>query len=484
MRARAVRWTTPQASDRDAAFRERVLRHAVAILLMLVVASFLASILVFEDKWGLVSFPTLHIYGLLLCIVAARALAGGYLVAAGWLLVIFALSGASGVVLLSRQNGSIAGIFLSIPIFLMLPVIAAVVLPTSRILPVSVLGVAAYAVAHFAIPMGDFEVVGLQPEGMIAPLLLLMLFEGILLRQLRVEFDARLAEMHRSIAEAEDAKRQADIARMQAEADRHRAEDADRAKSQFLANTSHELRTPLNAIIGYDEAMLAGMVGSFTDQQRKLLGHIQHNARRLLALINDILDLSKVESGSVEVYAAPLNPTSVIEDVVENLRGLAEEKGISLRVQTSDSAPALIISDSRKLEQIVVNLLSNAIKFTDQGGVTVHVWSEADDQWVMAVEDTGIGIEPEAQEAIFDPFHQVDGSLKRRHKGTGLGLAITKRLVEMLGGTLQVESVPNSGSTFTVTLPRHYRAPAQKIPAVDELSEFLETGATTPDGRT
>ena len=114
--------------------------------------------------------------------------------------------------------------------------------------------------------------------------------------------------------------------------------------------------------------------------------------------------------------------------------------------------------------------------------MTVHVWSAADDQWVMAVE-TPASIEPEAQEAIFDPFHQVDGSLKR-HKGTGLGPAITKRLVEMPGGTLQVESVPNSGSTFTVTLPRHYRAPAQKIPAVDELSEFLETGATTPDGRT
>jgi signal transduction histidine kinase len=448
-----VWWLTPRASDRDEAFRESVLRSAVGIITILVVFSFAASLLIFKDEWRALSFPTLHLVALLFCITAAVSVSWDRLVLAGWLMILFALTGASGVVLLSRQNASVAGVFLGIPIYMMVPVIAALVLPRSRLIPVSLLSIVAYSLAHFVIPVGSFVVEGLQAEFMLVPVVLLLLFEGVLLRQLRVEFDARLEEMRKSIVETERAKQQADIARRQAEADRRRAEDADRAKSQFLANISHELRTPLNAIIGFDEAMLAGMAGDFTPQQHKLLGRIQHSSRRLLDLINDILDLSRIESGSLEVYWAPMEPHKVIRDSVDSLRSLADAKGIYLDLSIAESVPPVIVTDARKIEQVVVNLLSNAIKFTEIGGVRVVVHGEAEDAWSLEVADTGIGIPVEAQPFVFDPFRQVDGTLRRKYQGTGLGLSITKRLVEELGGTIRISSAPGVGSTFTAVFP-------------------------------
>jgi signal transduction histidine kinase len=453
LKAFIVWWLIPRAADRDEAFRERILRSAISIVTILTTLSFAASLFVFQDKWRLLSFPTLHILGFLFCISAAISVSRGRLVVTGWLIVFLALTGASGVVLLSRQNGSVAGIFLGVPSYTMVPVVATLVLPRSRLIPVSLMSIVAYSLAHFAIPVGSFVVEGLQAEFMLVPVVLLLLFEGILLRQLRVEFDARLEEMRKSVVETEKAKQQADIARQQAEADRRRAEDADRAKSQFLANISHELRTPLNAIIGFDEAMLAGMAGDFTPQQHKLLGRIQHSSRRLLDLINDILDLSRIESGSLEVYWAPMEPHKVIRDSVDSLRSLADAKGIYLDLSIAETVPSVIVTDARKIEQIVVNLLSNAIKFTEIGGVRVAVHGGVEDAWSLEVADTGIGIPVEAQPFVFDPFRQVDGTLRRKYQGTGLGLSITKRLVEELGGTIRISSAPGVGSTFTAVFP-------------------------------
>ena len=355
--------------------------------------------------------------------------------------------------LLSRQNGSVAGILLAVPIFCIVPIMAAMVLPHIWIIPISLASTIGYGITQFGISVGDFSIDGLEPAHTLVPVALLLLFEGILLRQLRMEFDARLTEMKRSVIEIERAKQQADIARQQAEADRRRAEDADRAKSQFLANISHELRTPLNAIIGYDEAMLAGMAGSFTEQQHGLLDRIRHNARRLLTLINDVLDLSKIESGAHEVYWAPVDPTPVIRTTVDSLRSLAEDKGISLEIAIEPTTPSFVMSDVNKLEQILVNLMSNAIKFTEAGKITIRTCGQNGVTWQITVSDSGIGIPPELQATIFEPFRQVDGSLRRRHQGTGLGLSITKRLVEMLEGTISVVSAPGNGSTFTVRFP-------------------------------
>ncbi|NLE44216.1 MAG: hypothetical protein GX620_05810 [Chloroflexi bacterium] len=428
--------------------------------MLLVLVSLITSALIFKDEWRPLSFPTLHILGLIICIAAAVAIIENRIVFAGWMMVLFALAGAGGVMLLSRQSGSVAGILLAVPIFCMVPIVAAMVLPYHLIIPISLVSTISYAIVHFVIPTGDFRIEGLRAEQTTVPVTLLLLFEGILLRQLRLEFDARLTEMRKSVVEIERAKQQADIARQQAEADRRRAEDADRAKSQFLANISHELRTPLNAIIGYDEAMLAGMAGRFTEQQHGLLERIQYNARRLLSLINDVLDLSKIESGAHEVYWAPVDPTQVIRTAADNLRSLAEDKGIGLEVTIDPTTPAIVMSDVNKLEQIVVNLLSNAVKFTEAGRIRIRTCGQAGGMWQITVSDTGIGIPPDSQTSIFEPFRQVDGSLRRRHQGTGLGLSITKRLVEMLEGTISVASEPGNGSTFTVRFPLHRAAAA------------------------
>jgi signal transduction histidine kinase len=327
------------------------------------------------------------------------------------------------------------------------PLVATLILPRKLIIPVSILTILIYIPSQF-LPIPDyFYLQGLIPSNQIVSVVMVILVEGVLLRQLRVEFDERLDAMHDSV-------RQTEIARELAEIDRQRAEEADKTKSQFLANMSHELRTPLNAIIGYSEAMLGGMAGEFTVQQKKLLGHIQHNSRRLLALINDILDLSKIESGSIELYLAPMSPRKVIHDTSESLRSLVVEKGIYLELNFSQDVPELILGDANKLQQIVVNLVSNAIKFTEMGGVKIDVSATNNNRWQFRVQDTGIGIPAGALNSIFEPFRQVDSTNTRKYKGTGLGLSITKHLVEKMEGTIEVVSEPGKGSTFTIELPR------------------------------
>jgi signal transduction histidine kinase len=321
-------------------------------------------------------------------------------------------------------------------------------------MPVSLAAVAFYGFSQFVASVGDPTLFGVTASQQIATTLILLLAEGILLRQLRGEFDARLEAMRESVHQTELARQQAETSQKQAELERRRAEEADKAKTQFLANMSHELRTPLNAIIGYDEAMIGGMVGTFTSEQTRLLKNIQVNSRRLLALINDILDLSKIESGSLEVYLSPLSPRHVMTEVVESLQSLAHEQKITLSINFSEDVPEVILSDAKKIQQILVNLLSNAIKFTPQGQVTVDVAMIDKTTWQFKVHDTGIGMPADAGSIIFEPFKQIDSTDTRKYKGTGLGLAITKRLVETLSGNIQVETEHHKGSTFIVTLPR------------------------------
>ncbi len=280
-----------------------------------------------------------------------------------------------------------------------------------------------------------------------------------MLRQLRVEFDARLETMSRLINETEFAKQQSEEARIQAEKDRKRAENADKAKSQFLANMSHELRTPLNAIIGFDEVMLAGMAGSFTPKQTELLGHIQKNGRRLLGVINDILDLSKIEAGALDIYLSPVSPSVLMSDIVQSLQSLAVEKNIHLHIEIAKNTPQIILADTKKLEQILTNLVGNAIKFTEKGDVVVAVQAVDNFTWQFSVRDSGIGIAADSISEIFDPFKQLDSGASRKYKGTGLGLAITKRLIEAMAGNIMVESEIGKGSIFIVTLP--YTAPSE-----------------------
>lgn len=231
-------------------------------------------------------------------------------------------------------------------------------------------------------------------------------------------------------------------------------EKASRAKDHFLATMSHELRTPLNAIIGFTGTLLMKLPGPLTADQEKQLRTVQSSARHLLSLINDLLDLAKIESGKVELHTEPVAFRGVVQEVATALRPLAEGKGLRFEACTPPDE-VVVRADRRALSQILLNLVNNAIKFTDAGGVTMELARrDAGGGHVaeFAVTDTGIGIRPDDQAKLFQAFTQVDPSGKRRHEGTGLGLHLSRKLAELLGGTIAVRSEYGRGSTFTLTL--------------------------------
>lgn len=241
-----------------------------------------------------------------------------------------------------------------------------------------------------------------------------------------------------------------------------RAEAADEIKSAFLATMSHELRTPLNSIIGFTGIVLQGLAGPLSAEQTKQLGMVQGSARHLLDLINDVLDLSKIEAGQLEVRAEPFELCALLERVIASVRPMADKKGLTLDAAIC-AAPLEMVSDRRRVEQILLNLLNNAIKFTERGGVTVTVGlvdgfrarpdSPRRPAVRVQVADTGIGIKPADLATLFQPFRQLDSGLTRQHEGTGLGLAICRRLAVLLQGEITVSSVWSKGSEFTMTIP-------------------------------
>ena len=248
-------------------------------------------------------------------------------------------------------------------------------------------------------------------------------------------------------------------------------ERADQMKSEFLANMSHELRTPLNAIIGFSELLQEQFYGPLNKEQDDYLGNIRTAGEHLLGLINDILDLSKIEAGRMELDREELNLPRMLDASITIVKEKAHNNGVQLRVDAGDTGT--IAADARKLKQIIFNLLSNAVKFTPYGGLVTLTARTDGDIVEIAVSDTGVGISVEDQQKLFREFTQVDGSLSRRHEGTGLGLALTKRLVELHGGTITVHSAPGAGSTFTVRLPCEVRS-----------SEFEVRGTPLPEPRT
>ncbi|MFP5381103.1 MAG: sensor histidine kinase [Gammaproteobacteria bacterium] len=243
---------------------------------------------------------------------------------------------------------------------------------------------------------------------------------------------------------------------------KHAAESADRVKSAFLATMSHELRTPLNSIIGFTGIVLQELAGPLNPEQKKQLGMVQDSSRHLLALINDVLDISKIEAGELRVAAQAFDLAESIRRVTGIARPLAEAKGLALTVDVGD-ALGEIVGDARRVEQILLNLLGNAVKFTERGTVTLsarQIENHASEAGTPAtatlrlrVADTGIGIRPEDMAQLFQPFRQVDSTLSRSHEGTGLGLAICRRLAALMGGRIEAESRFGEGSTFTLTLP-------------------------------
>jgi signal transduction histidine kinase len=232
----------------------------------------------------------------------------------------------------------------------------------------------------------------------------------------------------------------------------HQLEVANQHKSAFLANMSHELRTPLNAVIGFSEMLNARYFGDLTGKQAEYVSDIHASGKHLLSLINDILDLSKIEAGRMELEASEFDLRAALDNALTLVRERAQRGGIAVRLET-DPALGALHGDERKVKQVVLNLLSNAVKFTPRGGVVDVVARKANGSAEIAVRDTGVGIAPADQEAIFEAFRQVGTDVTRKREGTGLGLALSRRFVELHGGTIRVESEPGRGSTFTVTLP-------------------------------
>jgi len=230
-------------------------------------------------------------------------------------------------------------------------------------------------------------------------------------------------------------------------------EEMDRLKSQFLANMSHELRTPLNSIIGFSRVLLKGIDGPLTDLQKADLTSIYNNGQNLLGLINDVLDMSRIEAGKMELVFEPVDLRPIIDGVMSTAIALVKEKPVELVKEVADDLP-IIRADSTRIRQVILNLVSNAANFTEEGSITTRAWV-GDDCVTVSVTDNGIGIPEDQWEKIFEEFQQVDGSTTRRVSGSGLGLPISRHFVEMHGGRIWVESEIGVGSTFTFTIPIH-----------------------------
>jgi signal transduction histidine kinase len=257
------------------------------------------------------------------------------------------------------------------------------------------------------------------------------------LRRARDELEERVAERTEAL------KRQ-----------NQRVEEANRLKSEFLANMSHELRTPLNAIIGFSELLHDGKVGPMATKQKEFLNNVLISSRHLLKLINDILDLSKVEAGKMEFRPEPVVIAELVMEVIETVRALAAKKRLGI---TSEIDPSIetVLLDRSKLKQVLYNYVSNAIKFTgDDGTIVIRVVPEGASEFRLEVQDSGIGIREDDLRHLFVEFRQLDSTAGKKYQGTGLGLALTKRLLEAQGGRWGVESVLGKGSTFFAILPR------------------------------
>jgi len=273
------------------------------------------------------------------------------------------------------------------------------------------------------------------------------------------ELEAQTEELQSQSEELQQQSEELQAQNEELEVQQEHVEEASRLKSEFLSNMSHELRTPLNSVLALSRVLVAQAKDKLSAEEANYLEIIERNGKNLLVLINDILDLSKIEAGRMEVSPKAFSLVSPIEMVVESLELIAHEKGIEIRQDIPDNLPQ-IESDGARVHQILQNIIGNSVKFTEKGSVTVSAHHDAQNVYVK-VTDTGIGISEEDLPHIFEQFRQVDGTSARTYEGTGLGLAIVSKTAELLGGAISVESVPGKGSTFTVMLPIEWQGRAR-----------------------
>ena len=266
---------------------------------------------------------------------------------------------------------------------------------------------------------------------------------------------ARMNRMSRDLGRLHEEQQQTATALRQLNA---RLEQANRAKSEFLANMSHELRTPMNAILGFSEMLRDGLYGDVPEDLKEPLADIQTNGRHLLGLINDVLDLAKIEAGRMDLALEEYVVQDVVDSVRVSLRSLAIERGLAFEIRVPPELP-IAYGDGRRIRQCLMNLAGNALKFTRQGRVEITVEQQGE-ELIYRVVDTGIGISKDEIEKVFDEFRQVNAMVTREFGGTGLGLSITKRFIEMHGGRIGVESEPGRGSMFWFAVPLRVSVPA------------------------
>jgi signal transduction histidine kinase/DNA-binding response OmpR family regulator len=294
--------------------------------------------------------------------------------------------------------------------------------------------------------------------------------------------NAQLEEQTQLLETQKDA-----LTRAQSELKAHarELEQAGRYKSEFLANMSHELRTPLNASLILARQLVDNIGGNLTPEQVKYARSIESAGRDLLALINEVLDLAKVEAGHMDVQIHPVRLDTMVQHLETMFQPVAEDKGLSLRVRLADGLPETIETDQQRLEQVLKNLLSNAIKFTEQGEVVLAICRAADGRIALAVHDSGIGITEDQQQVIFEPFRQADGTTNRKYGGTGLGLSIAREFTRLLGGDIRVSSAPGRGSTFTVLLTERYEGTGhhmREAPIASFSPKLVKNQAPPPSG--
>lgn len=343
-------------------------------------------------------------------------------------------------------NGQITTTFIFIVLLLaLISLITIVLINTNVIRPLDKLTGATKKIAETGEMNDDINVRGAEEIEVLGRSFSAMMQRLSSEKERRVQVLSEL-ELYRDHLEELVEKRTSELAKA-----KEQAESADRIKSAFLATMSHELRTPLNSIIGFSAILLQELAGPLNEEQKKQLTMVEVSSAHLLALINDVLDISKIEAGQLSISKAPVNVSDSIEKVARTVRPLAEKKGLTLE-SSVDREACTVMGDARRVEQVLLNLLSNAIKFTEHGKVAMTCTRKGDEV-VIEVSDTGIGISKEDQAKLFKPFSQVDSGLTRHYDGTGLGLSISRKLVEMMDGRIDMESEVGRGSKFIVRFP-------------------------------